>query len=555
MSYQETSFVTIGQRLLANPLRVRFHYGHPDVFDRVFHLTRGGISKASKTINLSEDVFAGFNTTLRRGHVTYHEYMQVGKGRDVGLNQISKFEAKVANGNSEQTISRDMYRLGHRFDFFRMLSCYFTTVGFYFNSLISVITIYVFLYGQLYMVLSGLQRALLVEAKLQNIKSLETALASQSFIQLGLLTGLPMIIELGLERGYLNALKDFVLMQLQLAAVFFTFSYGTKSHYYGRTILHGGAKYRPTGRKVVVFHASFTENYRLYSRSHFIKGFELLLLLIVYDLFRRSYESNLAYVLTTYAIWFMSFTWLFAPFLFNPSGFDWGKIVDDWKDWNKWINQQGGIGIQQDKSWQSWWNDEQAHLRHAGLFSRLIEILLSLRFFLYQYGLVYHLDISNQSKNIVVYVLSWVVIAFIFLLMKMLNIGRRFLSANHHLTFRLFKACLFLGVVATIITLSIICHLSVKDLIICCLAFLPTGWGLILVGQVVRPKIEGTGLWHFTRVFARAYDYGMGVVLFAPLASLAWLPIISAFQTRFLFNEAFSRRLQIQPILAGKKKH
>lgn len=29
------------------------------MFDRVFHLTRGGISKASKTINLSEDVYAG----------------------------------------------------------------------------------------------------------------------------------------------------------------------------------------------------------------------------------------------------------------------------------------------------------------------------------------------------------------------------------------------------------------------------------------------------------------------------------------------------------------
>lgn len=39
--------------------RVRFHYGHPDVFDRLFHLTRGGISKASKIINLSEDIFAG----------------------------------------------------------------------------------------------------------------------------------------------------------------------------------------------------------------------------------------------------------------------------------------------------------------------------------------------------------------------------------------------------------------------------------------------------------------------------------------------------------------
>ncbi|XP_062221330.1 callose synthase 2-like, partial [Phragmites australis] len=135
---QPTSFVTIGQRVLANPLRVRFHYGHPDIFDRLFHLTRGGVSKASKIINLSEDIFAGFNSTLREGNVTHHEYMQVGKGRDVGLNQISLFEAKIANGNGEQTLSRDVYRLGHRFDFFRMLSCYYTTIGFYFSTMITV---------------------------------------------------------------------------------------------------------------------------------------------------------------------------------------------------------------------------------------------------------------------------------------------------------------------------------------------------------------------------------------------------------------------------------
>ncbi|KAK1414361.1 hypothetical protein QVD17_30105 [Tagetes erecta] len=555
MSYQETSFVTIGQRLLANPLRIRFHYGHPDLFDRIFHLTRGGISKASKTINLSEDIFAGYNTTLRRGHITYHEYMQVGKGRDVSLNQISKFEAKVANGNSEQILSRDIYRLGRRFDFFRMLSCYFTTVGFYFSSLISVMGIYVFLYGQLYLVLSGLEKALLQEAKVHNIRSLETALASQSFIQLGLLTGLPMVMEIALERGFLSALKDFVLMQLQLAAVFFTFSLGTKTHYFGRTILHGGAKYRPTGRKVVVFHASFTENYRLYSRSHFMKGFELLLLLIVHDIIRRSYKNHMTYVLVTYAIWFLSLTWLFAPFLFNPSGFEWGKIVDDWKDWNKWIKQQGGIGIQQDKSWQSWWYDEQEHLRHSGWGSRVIDILLSLRFFIYQYGLVYHLDIAGTNKTVAVYVLSWVVIVMIFVLIKVVNVGRQYLSDNHQLSFRLFKASLFLAVIATILTLSYICQLSVADLIVCCFAFLPTGWGLILVAQAFRPLIQGTVLWKFTRLFAQAYDYGMGVILFTPIACLAWLPIISAFQARFLFNRAFSRRLQIQPILKAKKKH
>ncbi|CAL0310217.1 unnamed protein product [Lupinus luteus] len=554
MSYQETSFVTIGQRLLANPLRVRFHYGHPDVFDRVFHITRGGVSKASKTINLSEDVFAGFNSTLRRGCISYHEYLQVGKGRDVGLNQISKFEAKVANGNSEQTISRDIFRLGRQFDFFRMLSCYFTTIGFYFSSLISVIGIYVFLYGQLYLVLSGLERALIIEARIKNVQSLETALASQSFIQLGLLTGLPMVMEIGLEKGFLSALKDFVLMQLQLASVFFTFSLGSKIHHYGRTILHGGAKYRPTGRKVVVFHASFTENYRLYSRSHFVKGFELILLLIVYNMFRKSYQSTMAYVLITYAIWFMSLTWLCAPFLFNPAGFSWTKTVDDWKEWNKWIRQQGGIGIHQDKSWHSWWEDEQTHLRRTGLASRVTEILLSLRFFIYQYGLVYHLDIAQHNRDFVVYVLSWIVIVAVFLLVKAVNIGRQLFSANYQLGFRFFKAFLFVAVIAITVTLSFVCELSFTDLFVCCLAFMPTAWGLILTAQAARPLLGNTGLWDFTRALARGFDYGMGIVLFGPIAILAWLPIIKAFHARFLFNEAFKRHLQIQPLLAGKKK-
>jgi len=32
------------------------HYGHPDIFDRIFHITRGGISKASRVINISEDI-------------------------------------------------------------------------------------------------------------------------------------------------------------------------------------------------------------------------------------------------------------------------------------------------------------------------------------------------------------------------------------------------------------------------------------------------------------------------------------------------------------------
>ena len=65
--------------------------------------------------------------------------MQCGKGRDVGLNQIAAFEGKVASGNGEQTLSRDIYRLGQLFDFFRMMSFFFTTVGYYFTTMVCLI--------------------------------------------------------------------------------------------------------------------------------------------------------------------------------------------------------------------------------------------------------------------------------------------------------------------------------------------------------------------------------------------------------------------------------
>lgn len=43
---------------------------------------------------------------------------------------------------------------------------------------------------------------------------------------------------------FLQAVFSFITMQLQLCSVFFTFSLGTRTHYFGRTILHGGAKVR-----------------------------------------------------------------------------------------------------------------------------------------------------------------------------------------------------------------------------------------------------------------------------------------------------------------------
>uniref|UniRef100_A0A0D9YA18 1,3-beta-glucan synthase n=1 Tax=Oryza glumipatula TaxID=40148 RepID=A0A0D9YA18_9ORYZ len=554
MSNQETSFVTIGQRVLANPLKVRFHYGHPDIFDRLFHITRGGISKASKTINLSEDIFSGFNSTMREGNVTHHEYMQVGKGRDVGMNQISSFEAKVANGNGEQTLSRDIYRLGRRFDFYRMLSFYFTTVGFYFSSMVTVLTVYVFLYGRLYLVMSGLERSILLDPRIeQNIKPLENALASQSFFQLGLLLVLPMVMEVGLEKGFRTALGEFVIMQLQLASVFFTFQLGTKTHYYGRTILHGGAKYRPTGRGFVVYHAKFADNYRMYSRSHFVKGLELLILLVVYLVYGSSYRSSSMYLFVTFSIWFLVASWLFAPFIFNPSCFEWQKTVDDWTDWRKWMGNRGGIGMSVDQSWEAWWISEQEHLRKTSIRSLLLEIILSLRFLIYQYGIVYHLNIARRNKSILVYGLSWLVMLSVLVVLKMVSIGRQKFGTDLQLMFRILKGLLFLGFVSVMAVLFVVCNLTISDVFASILGFMPTGWCILLIGQACSPLVKKAMLWDSIMELGRSYENLMGLVLFLPIGLLSWFPFVSEFQTRLLFNQAFSRGLQISRILAGQK--
>lgn len=66
-----------------------------------------------------------------------------------------------------------------------------------------------------------------------------------------------------------------------------------------------------------------------------------------------------------------------------------------------------------------------------------------------------------------------------------------------------------------------------------------------------KPAVKKIGLWQMVRSLARLYDAAMGMFIFVPLAIFAWFPFLSTFQTRLLFNQAFSRGLEISLILAG----
>ncbi|EFJ05099.1 Gkucan synthase like 6 [Selaginella moellendorffii] len=432
MSNQETTFVTLSQRVMANPLKIRMHYGHPDVFDRIFHITRGGISKASRTINLSEDIFAGYNSTLRGGMVTHHEYIQVGKGRDLGLNQISAFEAKVSSGNGEQILSRDVYRLARFFDFWRMLSFYYTSVGFYISTAMIVVALYAYLYGKVYMVLSGVEKDMLTKARIEGNNALESVLATQAIFQYGFLNCAPMVTGYILEQGFL--------------------------------------KYRSTGRGFVIEHVHFAENYRFYSRSHFVKGLEIAMLLFVYVVYGAQ-RTRKGYVLLALDIGFLAICWLYAPFFFNPLSFEWQKTVEDITNWNNWLTNKSHSAPDYE-SWATWW-EKRTDL--MGFRARAVECILSLRFFLIQFGVAYHLRSGVGTISLLVYASSWVLFVCIGLLVAFLSLSPR--SSNklrfvHFLAFIVLLAAFITGCVFTL-------RLQVLDVIASILALIPTGWGIL----------------------------------------------------------------------------
>ena len=126
------------QRVLDEPLDMRLHYGHPDLLDKVHFLTRGGVSKASKEINLSEDVFAGYKTALAGGSVVFREYMQVGKGRMTNLMEINGFFSKLSSGTATSCASRDVQRLTGSLPTWRLWAYYYSAIAWYLHDVLTM---------------------------------------------------------------------------------------------------------------------------------------------------------------------------------------------------------------------------------------------------------------------------------------------------------------------------------------------------------------------------------------------------------------------------------
>eukprot|EP00644_Phytophthora_capsici_P007848 jgi/Phyca11/536781/estExt2_fgenesh1_pg.C_PHYCAscaffold_630011 len=259
----------------------RMHYGHPDVFEKSFIMSNGGVSKASKGINLSEDVFAGYNVALRGEKVTHQEFMQCGKGRDVTLSQINAFEAKLSNGSAESSLSRESHRMGSGMDFFRLNSMFYGHMGFYICNALVVLCVFAYAYGKVYIVLhQEIEESAIITTSY--LDDLAEVMNTQFIFQFGMLMTIPLIATLFVEYGWHQAVVNFVELIVTLGPVFYIFETGTKSHFYDVAIMRGGSKYRGTGRGFAIVRETMVNFYKEYAASHYRKAVELMGLMIIF---------------------------------------------------------------------------------------------------------------------------------------------------------------------------------------------------------------------------------------------------------------------------------
>jgi callose synthase len=528
MASQEHSFVTLGQRVLTRPLRIRLHYGHPDVFDKLFFITRGGVSKASKGINLSEDIFAGYNNVVRGGSVGFKEYVQFGKGRDVGMSQIYQFEAKLSQGAAEQSLSRDVYRMCNRLDFFRLLSFYYGGIGHYFSNVLTIFTVYVVVYLMTLLAIFNLEK--IGDRTITPMGTIQMLLGG-----LGLLQTIPLFATLGVERGWLSSIQEIFRVFVTGGPLHFMFHIQTKANYMSQTILVGGAKYRPTGRGFVTQHTPFDEQYRNFASSHLYLGVELAAGLILMGVYTHAGQ----YFGRTWSLWLASASFLCSPFWFNPLTFDWSVVVNDYDLWLKWIRGSSGGAT---KSWSMWYNEENSLYKGLPAASKLVYLIKVVLNLLIAEGIrnsgLFKSDVTLNTPMIGIST----IISFLAVL---LILGRIFSAKERTIPYpvrRTIGIMLFTGMVIGVAMLFI----EDQNYIRYALAGYYGIGALCLIGLLFGVK--------FVKQFYLVHDIVCGHLIFLPLFVLAALQLPGLIQTWLLYQNALSTDVVVSDILRYARK-
>ncbi|GLC72072.1 hypothetical protein PLESTF_001201000 [Pleodorina starrii] len=372
----EYAFSTMVQRNMAYPANVRLHYGHPDAFNKLFVMTRGGVAKATRQLHVSEDIFGGMNHSLRGGRIKFREYIACGKGRDMGFDSINAFESKISAGFGEVALSRDLLRMATRVDLWRCLHLYHSLAGNYFNTWLVMGSVYAQVYAVLFF---SLARATVYRyvtfypspppappgadvasppppgaapappGIVRDVYAYDT-IRVEHMLQLGMLLLLPYIAEVVLEHGLVRGLLAALGQVVSGSFTFFIFKQQTTTAALHRSMLYGGATYIATGRGFSITSSSFVKLFANYGRSHISLGFELGAMAVAVAATLEC--TACSYAGLTWGTWLAALSLVLAPCWFNPMAFSLGKVKRDMLAWAAWL--RGETNRELGCTWHQW---------------------------------------------------------------------------------------------------------------------------------------------------------------------------------------------------------
>jgi hypothetical protein len=315
-------------------------------------VSNGGVSKASKTLHVSEDIFGGINVVLRGGAVEYYEFIHCGKGRDITFGGVNGFEQKIAGGNAYQAVSRDLSRLARAADLPRVFSLFSTGVGHYVGTALLSWALHLFLVCQL--LLAATDRASFFENSDipfdMDVPGNTGTYDSGYILQLGFIMMLPLFVARWAEEGFATALAEFVSQTFAGKPLFGLFSMRTNMHYLDLGLRLGQASYIATGRTYTTMISNFTTLYSMYARSHFYFAAELLLLTGGWAVLARNPPGMEVWPGVLYAG-----SLLLSPWLFSPASFRFLSIRESYVEFIMWLDDRPGIPLTVGKgSYKDW---------------------------------------------------------------------------------------------------------------------------------------------------------------------------------------------------------
>ncbi|CAE8585117.1 unnamed protein product [Polarella glacialis] len=311
-------------------LGVRMHYGHPDFIDLFWARNRGSMSKATPHINLSEDIYLGFNVKNRGEKSEHFDFLEWEKGREVSFNAASTFLYKISGGNIGVWRSKDLTEAAMVLPTVDQFSFYFATVG-YFVSL-TIIDATMYLYVGFHLLLT------LASVSLHELGSLGTTMSVEWILGPGFFMYLPPLFEGLLEYGGLSeGLRRIMfgfdstasifpggILYWVMTLMFFTFQNKTKASAVRQALRTGISTYRATGRPNANTRLTLIDTFLQYRAMHYQ---DACLFLFYYVLYRTA-NMGLAGALPMGTIVFACLCWLIVPTLFAPYP-SWDNLCED----------------------------------------------------------------------------------------------------------------------------------------------------------------------------------------------------------------------------------